>query len=222
MTGAGPVPGRWLRAHAHPAAGIEALSVARVGARVRGGLPPDPLRGYALRVASAAGDATLARRLRAHPGFVAALEAALARGAPLLVDSRMLAAGLDRRRLTRLGVAVRHPAAGARPGAGWPTATARAMANLLAAPDASGAVVAVGTAPTALLVVLDALEAGLRPAAVVGLPCGFVAAAASKRGLQTAPVPWLTLPGARGGCAMAAAVLNGALRRLLPPAYGAP
>ena len=212
-----PAPGPWLRAHGRPAAGIEALSVARVARRVRGPLPPEPLRGYLLRVASATGDASLARRLRAHPGFVAALEAALARGAPLLVDSRMLAAGLDRGRLARLGVAVSHPAPAVEPGGRWPTATARAMAQLLAAPDTAGAVVAVGTAPTALLAVLDAVETGWRPAAVVGLPCGFVVAATSKRGLQAAAVPWLTLPGARGGCAMAAAVLNSALRRLLPP-----
>jgi len=74
----------------------------------------------------------------------------------------------------------------------------------------AGAVVAIGNAPTALFHLLDMLAAGAgRPAAIIGMPVGFVGAAESKQALaDAAPVPWLIITGRRGGSAMAAAAVN--------------
>jgi len=80
---------------------------------------------------------------------------------------------------------------------------------LLLEAHSSGAVVAIGNAPTALLAVLELVGAGrITPALVVGMPVGFVAAAESKELLQRQDVPYVTVTGTRGGSALAAATLN--------------
>jgi precorrin-8X/cobalt-precorrin-8 methylmutase len=74
-----------------------------------------------------------------------------------------------------------------------------------------GAVVAVGNAPTALFRLLELLDEGApKPALILGFPVGFVGAAESKAALADDPrgVPFVTLPGRRGGSAMAAAAVN--------------
>jgi precorrin-8X/cobalt-precorrin-8 methylmutase len=72
-----------------------------------------------------------------------------------------------------------------------------------------GAVVAIGNAPTALFHLFELIAAGApRPAAVIGLPVGFVGAAESKAALMQTDLPFLTLPGRRGGSAMAVAAVN--------------
>jgi precorrin isomerase len=78
-------------------------------------------------------------------------------------------------------------------------------------PHLAGAVVAIGNAPTALFRLLELLDGGApRPAAVLGLPVGFVGAAESKAALAAGDhgVPWLTVHGRRGGSALAAAAVN--------------
>jgi precorrin isomerase len=76
-------------------------------------------------------------------------------------------------------------------------------------PHLNSALVAIGNAPTALFRLLELLDEGWpRPAAVIGLPVGFVGAAESKEALRHAGLPFLTLPGRRGGSAMAAAAVN--------------
>jgi precorrin-8X/cobalt-precorrin-8 methylmutase len=74
-----------------------------------------------------------------------------------------------------------------------------------------GALVAIGNAPTALFHLLEMLDAGApKPAAVVGVPVGFIGAAESKEALVAHPsgVPYLVVRGRRGGSAMAASALN--------------
>jgi precorrin-8X/cobalt-precorrin-8 methylmutase len=72
-----------------------------------------------------------------------------------------------------------------------------------------GAVVAVGNAPTALYALLELIGAGApRPAAVLGLPVGFVGAAESKAALAASDLPYLVVRGRRGGSAMASAAVN--------------
>ena len=73
-----------------------------------------------------------------------------------------------------------------------------------------GAVVAIGNAPTALFYLLELLDAGApKPAAIIGLPVGFVGAAESKAALaHRTDVPWLVVHGRLGGSAMAAATVN--------------
>jgi precorrin-8X/cobalt-precorrin-8 methylmutase len=78
-----------------------------------------------------------------------------------------------------------------------------------------GAVVAIGNAPTALFRLLEMLAEGApRPAAILGMPVGFVGAAESKQALEEAPfgVPWAVVRGRLGGSAMTAAAVNSLAR----------
>jgi precorrin-8X/cobalt-precorrin-8 methylmutase len=165
----------------------------------------------AVRVIHACGMVDAAGDLRFAPGFVAAGRAALRDGAPVLGDSRMVANGITRARLPAGNDVVctlddpRTPALAA---AGGTTRSAAALE--LWRDRLAGAVVAIGNAPTALFHLLDMLAAGAgRPAAIIGMPVGFVGAAESKQALaDAAPVPWLIITGRRGGSAMAAAAVN--------------
>jgi precorrin-8X/cobalt-precorrin-8 methylmutase len=79
----------------------------------------------------------------------------------------------------------------------------------------AGSVVVIGNAPTALFHLLDMLADGApRPAAIIGMPVGFVGAAESKEALIDAPhgIPWAVVRGRMGGSAMAAAALNALAR----------
>jgi precorrin-8X/cobalt-precorrin-8 methylmutase len=73
-----------------------------------------------------------------------------------------------------------------------------------------GSVVAIGNAPTALFRLLEMIDAGAAPpAAVIGLPVGFVGAAESKAALAArGDIPFLVVRGRKGGSAMAAAAVN--------------
>jgi precorrin-8X/cobalt-precorrin-8 methylmutase len=75
--------------------------------------------------------------------------------------------------------------------------------------DLEGAVVVVGNAPTALFRLLELVDAGApAPAAVIGVPVGFVGAAESKDALAASPLEHLVVRGRRGGSAIAAAAVN--------------
>ena len=131
---------------------------------------------------------------------------ALASGAPILVDTDMVAAGIIRSRL----------AAGNRVVCTLAAAKARGSTRSAAAvdlwrPHLAGAVVAIGNAPTALFRLLELLRAGApKPAVILGFPVGFVGAAESKEALIAEPcgTPFATLRGRRGGSALAAAAVN--------------
>ncbi|MBY0431278.1 MAG: precorrin-8X methylmutase, partial [Rhodospirillales bacterium] len=131
--------------------------------------------------------------------------AALASGAPILVDVEMVVHGIIRRHLPcRNEVLCTLGAAETRPGE-----TRSAAAVELWRPRLDGAVVAIGNAPTALFRLLEMVAAGApRPALVLGFPVGFVGAAESKEALSLSDLPFVTLKGRRGGSAMAAAAVN--------------
>jgi precorrin-8X/cobalt-precorrin-8 methylmutase len=170
----------------------------------------------AVRMIHAAGRPAIARDLCFHPLFVARAKEALTAGRPVFCDSRMLAAGIIRRLLPAANPVIctlddpRSAALAARLGTTRSAAALELWGEALA-----GAVVAVGNAPTALFHLLERLEAGWpAPAAVIGLPVGFVGAAESKAALAARGTPpFLVLSGREGGSAMAAAALN-ALARL--------
>jgi precorrin-8X/cobalt-precorrin-8 methylmutase len=137
---------------------------------------------------------------------------ALAAGAPVLTDSMMLANGITRGRLpaeNEVRCFLRDPAVEA---SAVRLGTTRSAAAVDAWRDRlDGAVVAIGNAPTALFRLLELFAEDIpRPAAVVGIPVGFVGAAESKRALaeERHGVPWLTVHGRRGGSAIAAAAIN--------------
>jgi precorrin-8X/cobalt-precorrin-8 methylmutase len=166
----------------------------------------------AVRIIHASGMVDVSDDIVFAPGFVDAARSALRAGAPILCDAQMVAHGVTRARLpadndvictlsdprvaelaTRLGN------------------TRSAAAIELWREKLGGAVVAIGNAPTALFHLLDLLRKPdvPRPAAIIGLPVGFVGAMESKEALLAQqPVPCVVVRGRRGGSAMAAAAIN--------------
>jgi precorrin-8X/cobalt-precorrin-8 methylmutase len=165
----------------------------------------------ALRVAHASGmvEAADALVFDGAPGKEG--RAALARGRPILCDAGMVASGIVAARLpskNEIVCAIDAPEARARAEA---LGTTRAAAAVDLWDRLDGAIVAIGNAPTALFRLLERLVEGApRPAAILAFPVGFVGAAESKAALMEAGlgVPYVTLPGRRGGSAMAAAAVN--------------
>jgi cobyrinic acid a,c-diamide synthase len=210
--GEGPLPGLLLRQHGLPPAEIEALSASRIEARIGQRLPPrEPERALVARLVYAAGDPDLAERVVIRPGAIEAATAALAAGAPLIVDVGMVAAGLAQAELAAVGVVARVAirADGCAQLAARHGITRSAAGVLALAEYLDGAVVAIGNAPTALLALLDIVaETGARPAAVIGVPVGFVAAEESKELLLASDLPCIVVRGTRGGSALAAAAVN--------------
>ena len=145
------------------------------------------------------------------PGFTEAATAALLRGAPILCDAKMVASGVTRARLpadNQVLCTLDDPRVAELAAAQNTTRSAAALA--LWGEQLDGALVAIGNAPTALFRLLELFdESALRPAAVIGLPVGFVGAAESKQALiEDGRVPALIVRGRKGGSAMTAAALN--------------
>ena len=165
----------------------------------------------AVRMIHGSGMVEIADAIRFGGDFAQAGRAALLAGAPILCDSKMVAHGITRARLPAHNEVVCTLDAPETP------ARARAIGNTrsAAALDAwgerlGGAVVAIGNAPTALFHLLELLDAGAPlPAAVIGLPVGFVGAAESKAALAAdGRVPFVIVEGRRGGSAMAVSAVN--------------
>ena len=172
-----------------------------------------------VRMIHACGMVEAANEFEFDPNFVAAARAALGRGAPVFCDAEMVAHGVIRRFLPAKNEVIctlndaRVPALAERLG------TTRSAAALdLWADRLDGALVAIGNAPTALFHLLEMLDAGgPRPAAIIGMPVGFVGAAESKDALarDACGIPFLIVRGRLGGSAMTAAAVN-ALARPAP------
>lgn len=166
----------------------------------------------AVRMIHACGQVEIADLIRFSPGMAATARAALAAGAPILCDARMVSEGVTRARLPAANPVIctlndpETPALAAHLGN-----TRSAAALELWRPHLAGALVAIGNAPTALFHLLDMLEDPdcPRPAAIIGCPVGFVGAAESKAALiQAPPVPALIVEGRIGGSAITAAAVN--------------
>jgi precorrin-8X/cobalt-precorrin-8 methylmutase len=172
-------------------------------------LPPDHAA-LAARIAHACGMVDIVDTLVATPKAVAAARAALRNGAAVLCDAQMVAHGILRKRLpagVEIKCAIDAPETAAR-AASLGTTRSAAAVDLW---DIEGAVVAIGNAPTALFRLLENIDAGgKRPAALFAFPVGFVGAEESKAELVADPrgLEFATLPGRRGGSAMAAAAIN--------------
>ncbi|MFJ8582102.1 precorrin-8X methylmutase [Micromonospora sp. NPDC093277] len=166
-----------------------------------------------VRMIHACGMVDLVDDVDAHPDVVAAGHAALKAGAPVLCDAAMVAAGITRSRLPAdndVLCTLRDPAV---PDLARKLGTTRSAAAMQLWPDRlDGAVVAIGNAPTSLFRLLEMIDEGAgRPAAIVGVPVGFIGAAESKQALAAhqAGVPYLVVHGRRGGSAVTAAAVNG-------------
>ncbi|MFH6782386.1 MULTISPECIES: precorrin-8X methylmutase [Methylobacterium] len=165
----------------------------------------------AVRMIHACGMTDLPADIDLSPDFAEAAEAALRRGAPILCDARMVADGVTRARLPAGNEVVCTLSDPRVPDLAKTLDTTRTAAAMELWRDRlAGSVVAVGNAPTALFRLLEMLDEGVAPpAAVIGVPVGFVGAAESKDALAAdGRVPFLVVRGRRGGSAMAAAAVN--------------
>jgi precorrin-8X/cobalt-precorrin-8 methylmutase len=165
----------------------------------------------AVRIIHACGMVEVAKDIVMSPGFADNTRWALIGGAPILCDSKMVANGITRARLpagNEIVCTLDDPSV---------PELARKMGNTRSAAamelwrgKLGGAVVAIGNAPTSLFHLLEMLDDGAPvPAAVIGLPVGFVGAAESKAALAAdGRVPFLIVKGRKGGSAMAVATVN--------------
>lgn len=175
------------------------------------GLPADVAQ-VAVRMIHACGMVDLAGDLGYTPDVVTRAREALRAGAPVLCDVSMVASGITRRRLPAGNEVICTLTDPAVPELAARLGTTRSAAALELWRDRlDGAVVAVGNAPTALFRLLEMIEEGApRPAAVIGVPVGFVGAVESKDALAGHPsrLEHLVVRGRRGGSAIAAAAVN--------------
>lgn len=170
----------------------------------------------AIRMIHACGQVDAARHFRFSTTFVAAARTALLAGAPIFCDAEMVAHGVTRARLPAgndVVCTLRDARTAERARVIGNTRSAAAID--LWGEQLAGAVVAIGNAPTALFYLLEKLRDGApRPAAILGMPVGFVGAAESKDALaeNSYGVPFAIVRGRLGGSAMTAACLNALAR----------
>ncbi|WP_332303756.1 precorrin-8X methylmutase [Rhizobium sp. GR12] len=170
----------------------------------------------AVRMIHACGQVEAASHFRFSPDFVSAARGALLAGKPVLCDAEMVAHGVTRARLPAdndVICTLRDPRT---PELAKKIGNTRSAAALdLWAEKLDGALVAIGNAPTALFYLLEMLEKGAaRPAAIIGMPVGFVGAAESKDALEVSSlgIPYAIVKGRMGGSAMTAAAVNAVAR----------
>jgi precorrin-8X/cobalt-precorrin-8 methylmutase len=164
----------------------------------------------AVRIIHACGMVEAARELVFLQGAAEAARDALRAGAPIFCDARMVSEGVTRARLPASNDVICTLSDPATPELAAKLGTTRTAAAIdLWLPRLGGAVVAIGNAPTALFRLLEVISAGAPgPAAIIGMPVGFVGAAESKEALIESGLPAIVMHGRKGGSAMAAAAVN--------------
>ena len=170
----------------------------------------------ATRMIHACGMVEVAEHIIFGNGLVGAARDALRQGAPILCDSEMVAHGITPSRLPANNEVVCTLREARVPALAEKLDTTRSAAAVeLWRERLAGSVIAIGNAPTALFRLLEMLDAGAsRPAAIIGIPVGFVGAAESKEALAKGShgVPFLIVRGRVGGSAMTAAAINALAR----------
>lgn len=175
---------------------------------------PDDLAPVAVRMIHASAQTDIVADLAWSPGVVATAREALLAGAPILCDSTMVATGIIRSRLPRkneVTCLLQSPEVATRASEKGITKTMAAVELWHDQGLLAGAVVAIGNAPTSLFRLLEVVrDTGVRPAAVVGIPVGFVGAAESKQALadNDLGLEFLALLGRRGGSAITVSAIN--------------
>ncbi|MCU1656069.1 MAG: cobH [Pseudonocardiales bacterium] len=171
---------------------------------------PADVQGVVVRMIHACGMVDLAGDVAFSPDVVAKARAALQAGAPILCDAQMVASGITRPRLpagNEVVCTLSDPGTAAIAERIGNTRSAAAID--LWGDRLAGGVVAIGNAPTTLFRLLDLIAAGApRPAAIIGVPVGFIGAAESKQALAHTDLEHLVVHGRRGGSAMAVAAVN--------------
>lgn len=171
---------------------------------------PDDVARVVVRMIHGCGMVDLTDDVAYSPGIVRAARAALLAGAPILCDAQMVASGITQPRLpagNEVICTLSDPSVPELAASIGITRSAAALDLWLDRMD--GAVVAIGNAPTALFRLLDLVDDGApRPAAVLGLPVGFIGAAESKAALVETDLEYLVVHGRRGGSALAVSAVN--------------
>ena len=194
---------------------IYSLSFSTIDAEADFSLLPSNARAVARRIIHACGMTDIARNLVIDSNFVPNAQLALLAGGKVLVDAEMVRHGIITTLLPereRIICTLNDPRT--REVAQEIGNTRSAASVELWRPHLARSIAVIGNAPTALFHLLDMIDAGApRPAAIVGLPVGFVGAAESKDQLISNPrgIPFIALRGRQGGSAMAAAVINALL-----------
>lgn len=193
--------------------GIERKSMEIISAYLGAlSLSPQETKIYS-RIIHAAGDLDYANYIAIHPEFIAAARKAISAGRPIITDVRMVETGINKKRLADYGgqTYCRVDDAEVAETAKKEGITRSMTAMRKLAPYIKDAIVAVGNAPTALVEVMRLSGEGYRPAAVIGVPVGFVGAAESKEDLMQTDLPYLTVRGTKGGSTIACAAVNALL-----------
>lgn len=170
----------------------------------------------AVRMIHACGLTDAAQHFHFSPDFVSSARGALQNGAPIFCDAEMVARGVTAARLPAGNEIICTLRAPETPALAKESGNTRSAAAIKLWLDRiAGSVVAIGNAPTALFYLLELLRDGApRPAAILGMPVGFVGAAESKEALaeNSYGVPYAIVRGRMGGSAMTAAALNSLAR----------
>ena len=167
----------------------------------------------AMRIIHATGDVCLAEMIRFHPQAIDAGIRAIRTGKDILVDVNMVAAGIDKKRLSHFGgkiiCHISNPAVSELARLEGRT---RADVAIEMGMHQNIGMVAIGNAPTALLRIIEIMDRGANGAMIAGVPVGFVNASESKDALSVRPYPFITVLGRKGGSTVAAAIVNALLR----------
>lgn len=172
---------------------------------------PNDVSHVVVRMIHACGMVDLAADVAYSSAVIAAARTALEGGAPVFCDAQMVASGITRPRLPAGNEIVCTLSDPSVPELAARIGNTRSAAALdLWLERLGGAVVAIGNAPTALFRLLDLISSGIapRPAAILGLPVGFIGAAESKAALAATDLEHLVVHGRRGGSAIAVAAVN--------------
>ena len=201
---------RAMYSYEHDGAEIYRQSFATIRAEADLSGLPDDVAQVAVRMIHACGQVDLVEDVGFSPDVVAHGRKALESGAPVLCDAQMVASGVTRKRLPKDNDVLCLLNDPRTPGLARELGTTRTAAALeLWGDRLDGAVVAIGNAPTALFHLLEMVAAGApRPAAVIGIPVGFIGAAESKEALAGSDLDFLVVHGRRGGSAITAAAVN--------------
>ncbi len=165
----------------------------------------------AVRIIHASGMVEIAHDIVMSENFAEKARTALVSGAPILCDTHMVAHGITRARLPARNDVICTLGDATVPELAHSLGTTRSAAAMeLWRPYLQGSLVAIGNAPTALFRLLEMIDQGApTPAAVIGVPVGFVGAMESKDALANdARLPFLIVSGRKGGSAMAVAAVN--------------
>lgn len=176
-----------------------------------------PLAAVVERIIHSTADFDFAEITQITNGAIKAGVEALQAGCAVITDVNMVRVGINERRLAKLGGSLHCfvAAEATRRQAESANITRSAMGIRLAAHQGllRGGIVAIGNAPTALYEIIHLIEAGERPALVIGVPVGFVSTVESKAALmRLTTVPWIATAGRKGGSAVAVAIVNALLR----------